>query len=786
MKLPGKKNTILLFSVLLLLIGCGQQKEGAAPKSVVYAAETLSFTVGGGRVEEGCRMGDDFYLLCSDGTPDEAGYGLDYTLQRIAREGGAAERLDFQPAALPENAEGGVSVQNLRAGGDGTLWVTEKQMVQRYDLPDDFDPESGEKWRYITETTVTEIHRQLDIRGRELRSLNGGEIAQTIGKERVTALLSDIDGDIFACADGTVAMLNKSGIVRFILDTPGAFVSDLMLFSDGTVGAYMFDSNSSHSYTVRRIDKAAESWGKIYPVPRSEKFWPGSGETIFNYQSGDGLYCWQEEGEEGILVLNWLDSGLNAADIADFISQGDGNLATLMIGSKTGLFSLAPTDAAAMPERTILVYASMGDLSSDTRLAILDFNQSNSKYYIAVENYGSPSASEEELAAAQARLNTEMMAGNAPDILGPGCLNIAQAANQGLLEDLWPYIEQDPDLGREGVMERPLMAEEIDGGLYHLPNSFSIITAVGAKSIVGDRLGWTAEEMQEALAAMPEGCSIYGLRNDTKNQMLQQRLFMDLNHYVDWADGNCNFDTKEFQDLLSYCNIFPENPPAGVDIYAIKEELEAVDGRQMLLSVRLESFEQLQQYQAIFGDFSFVGFPSMDGSNGSRFFISTGPSITSTCRDKEGAWAFLRQVILPKYADRPEGTSYYKTTNYRKNTYFPINKRDFDWLVQQAMTPCGFRTDEEGGKVEISKRGIKFVGGNAQEEFSVSYYALPQKLYDQFAELYDNVSYSWEWNTDILNIVTEAAGAYFAGDKSLDDTAREVQSRVSLYVNEQK
>ena len=69
---------------------------------------------------------------------------------------------------------------------------------------------------------------------------------------------------------------------------------------------------------------------------------------------------------------------------------------------------------------------------------------------------------------------------------------------------------------------------------------------------------------------------------------------MDLNHYVDWADGNCNFDTKEFQDLLSYCNIFPENPPAGVDIYAIKEELEAVDGRQMLLSVRLESFEQLQ------------------------------------------------------------------------------------------------------------------------------------------------------------------------------------------------
>ena len=773
---------VLLLAVLLALTACGE-KEDAAPKNVVYAAEALSFTMGGGQVAEGCRMGDSFYLLCSDGTPDSYGYGLDYTLQRIAPEGGTAERLDFQPTALEENSEGSVSVQDLRPGGDGTLWVTEKHLVQLYDLPEDFDPETGEKWRYITETKVVEIHRQLDADGRELWRLDGGEIAQAMGKERVTALLSDTDGDIFTCTGNMIAVVNRDGGIRFTLETPEVFVNDLVLFGDGAVGAYLYDGNNDSFYTLRRIDKAAESWGETYPVPHSEKFWPGSGGTLFYYQSGDGLYRWQEEAEEGALVLNWLDSGLNASDISTFIPQEDGGLAVLMTGGRNGLLSLTPTDASAASERTTLVYASMGELPSDVRLAILDFNQSNSKYYIAVENYGPSSASEEELAAAQTRLKTEMIAGKTPDILGPGCLNTAQAANQGLLEDLWPYIEQDPDLGRDGVMERPLMAEEVDGGLYHLPNRFSIITAVGAKSIVGDRLGWTAEEMQEALAAMPEGCSIYGLRNDTKNQMLQKRLFMDLNHYVDWADGNCNFDTKEFQDLLAFCNIFPENLPIGVDIY-VKEELEAVDGRQMLLSVRLESFEQLQQYEAIFGDFSFMGFPSMDGSVGSRFYVSNGPSITSMCKDKEAAWAFLRQFILPKYADRPEGSSYYKTTNYRKDTYFPINKQDFDWMAQQSMTPSGYWIDEDGSTVEISKRGIQFSDG--QEEFSVSYYALPQGLYDQLIELYDHVSRSWEWNTNILDIVTEAAGAYFAGDKSLDDTAREVQSRVSLYVNEQK
>jgi len=53
-------------------------------------------------------------------------------------------------------------------------------------------------------------------------------------------------------------------------------------------------------------------------------------------------------------------------------------------------------------------------------------------------------------------------------------------------------------------------------------------------------------------------------------------------------------------------------------------------------------------------------------------------------------------------------------------------------------------------------------------------------------ELYNSVDRSTTWSEDIRDIVTEAAGGYFAGDKSLDDTAREVQSRVSLYVNEQK
>ena len=41
------------------------------------------------------------------------------------------------------------------------------------------------------------------------------------------------------------------------------------------------------------------------------------------------------------------------------------------------------------------------------------------------------------------------------------------------------------------------------------------------------------------------------------------------------------------------------------------------------------------------------------------------------------------------------------------------------------------------------------------------------------------------YDMNILNIIQEDAAAYFAGDKSAEDVAREIQSQVKLYIMEQ-
>ena len=61
-----------------------------------------------------------------------------------------------------------------------------------------------------------------------------------------------------------------------------------------------------------------------------------------------------------------------------------------------------------------------------------------------------------------------------------------------------------------------------------------------------------------------------------------------------------------------------------------------------------------------------------------------------------------------------------------------------------------------------------------------------QEDYDQVMALYEAADQVSGRDENIWNIVQECAGAYFAGDQTVQDAARTVQNRVNLYINEQK
>ena len=372
-------------------------------------------------------------------------------------------------------------------------------------------------------------------------------------------------------------------------------------------------------------------------------------------------------------------------------------------------------------------------------------------------------------------LMTEITAGRGPDIIELGTsgetsqLSYRRLAEQGYLEDLWPYIEEDPGLGRgengllKGVLEAPLQAAKINGGLYAIFEKVQLHTLVGAKSVVGDHPGWTPEELLNIFAAMPDGSVILEDYHNWKDPSVKQRFFTSLLYgfsdlFIDWEEGKCFFDGDRFRSLLELTSCLPD-----------QHDLERVCANQ--LEAQSEHFNRLRdgvvmledagfghwgewrtRYDWFFGESSYVGYPVDDGSSGSYFEpVGIKLAMSSTCRNKEAAWLYMRQM-------------YYSLGKYGQG--IDVGKMLYRRELRAAMTDlCYTRIGTE----------------------IVQFPPLTRKEHARIQELCDSTARSSLLvDQELVDLVMEAAGPYFAGDKTLDETVRLIQSRAELYVNENR
>lgn len=418
------------------------------------------------------------------------------------------------------------------------------------------------------------------------------------------------------------------------------------------------------------------------------------------------------------------------------------------------------------PLENTLIYANLRESGPD-REAIDEFNHTHEDVQIEVRDYLDAEGNGDKT-----RLLAEIIAGKGPDIIDMGytpdasttLLPYQRMAQAGYLEDLWPYIENDPELGRSALLEPPLKAAEVNGGLYIAFPSVRINTLVGAESVVGDRTSWTLAELREAFASMPSDSTILNYSFNRRDAFVYISC-MCLDNYVDWETGQCRFDREGFRSLVEFVESFPEKSPFdAIDwtdfnaVMAINEELaeRLYGGRQMLEQEMIGRLEDIQVLDNIFGGkASFVGYPVEDGSIGSSFSISgRSLAMSSTCRNKEAAWEFLRQAFLPKGTRVPFGP-------------IPVNRSDYE-----LSKKCDVSTTISQG---AAKTEYTYVIRRATEEEEQRYESLIYSI-DKI-ELCDMA---------VFNIVQETLGAYFAGDKTLDDTIGLLNNRVGLYINENR
>ena len=760
-----------------------------------------------------------------------------YDIFRISLADGASEKLSgYTAPAVPEGREGRASIERLETGKDGTLWVTEYLYLwgnrDQEKYPDiavdaiggiaidsevsvmarsaaEAEPLPGPGYTEVEATPDTpagEVYedqeiitrRQLDAQGNELDRIDISNLDEALAgvlgeDEYINNHTFDSEGNLYVVTASKIYALDPQMNILFSVEGKDMWSEPIQL-GGGLMGMQVWeDDETSETSTnkLRTIDPTKQDWGPEYILSSNVyDLSPGGGDYLCYYQLNDSIFGFKAAADdsaagEGERLFSWIEADIDYSDVNGFYFLPDGRVAALLMewpedgkgsSAKISVVILTATPREELPEKTTLIYASLY-LSYDARRKILDFNKRSDQYRIEVRDYAEYDTDGKGQMALQ-KLNTEILAGNVPDILDTNNLPLRQYGAKGILEDLWPFIDSDPDLGRDALMVRPLEANAQDGKLYEIFNSFSIQTAAGPSKIVGDNLSWTLADLQAALEKMPEGCSIMG-QDDTQESMLRLLMSLNMDQFVDWTTGKCSFDSEDFKAMLEFCRSFPVEwdwEKQGEDYEDANSRI--MNGRQLLSTMNVSDFTwSVQSPAAVFNnEFTFVGFPRENGSAGSYFSFYRGLAMTSSCADKEGAWSFIRQTLLPQV----ENGRYYGN--------FPINKADFDKVVRQSME-IEYETDENGKPV-LDEDGNKipvYMGDIwVTNDLQVPSRAATQEDVDKVMELYNAVDSMYAYDEKIFDAVKEVASQYFAGDKPLDDTASLIQSKVSLYVNESR
>jgi len=337
----------------------------------------------------------------------------------------------------------------------------------------------------------------------------------------------------------------------------------------------------------------------------------------------------------------------------------------------------------------------------------------------------STSAYEEDLN----RFRMDMIAGRCPDLV----LFYDMVDTSGeWFEDLYPYLDADPELSRDSFLPNLLPALESGEELHVMWNSAIVNTLQARTADVGDGYGLTPADYTRMVEESPRYQAVFeGFMSDIN--LLRWVASMSMGTFIDWGAGTCSFESQEFKELLAWCADMGKEMVEG-EIYTGPQ----YERDQILLFLDMvQTIRRIDAWLDVYPEpMTPVGFPN--GNEGFSYFElyeGLAMAIPKGSQNKDGAWAFIRNQL-----------SLERQMELGKSTLLPVNIQALQRLMDESVRP------------------------EAQEKF----YALLDRTH--YAKTVND--------TALREIILENGEAFLRGDKSLDEAAKLIQSKASIYLAE--
>ncbi len=562
--------------------------------------------------------------------------------------------------------------------------------------------------------------------------------------------IENSNGHIYLNCSNAIRVYDLEG--ELICSIPhGEWEGELILGGDGEV--YFFGEQASGG-TISAIDTDQCMLTEQFVYDKGFVC-GGDAESPFLQILPEGLFHMELDGETRPIVL-WDECLLSVSGMQEAKALGNGRF--LLGGAFAQAMQLVPCEPSYIKPKIMLTLAVLPTQDaldreldpttyySDVIQSITAFNAVNPDCYVKLLDLSEGGS----LTAEQAltKLNTGIISGSAPDMLVLNGSHQQYPFNrQGRSREPTQDLEADPDLGVEDIVLADAIRNDC-GGLYVMTNRFSIETRLGLCSRFGDAWGWSFDDYLRIDAETPEDHMV--IYNLTQDFFLRMSVTRYLRQAIDWENGTCDFNNPQFVQTLEACRDMrptpedPENMIFGMNLMGdgvLVTEMAMIDGVTALAS------ESRHVGQPI----CIIGWPTTDGSCGSDFGVSYPIGVMKNGAYPELCWHFLKYWLLHPNTDPHRG--------------IPNDRPLMEKLIDEA-------------------RHI-----DPNQEWSDWYDGLRSPMTEaeitQFQELLRRMEHTTMYDETAFEIVSTEIAPFLAGQRSAEETASIIQSRMSIYVSEQ-
>ena len=637
-----------------------------------------------------------------------------------------------------------------------------------------------------------------------------------------------LNGDVFFTAGS-----NNEKVVQFDGETfeekniyeGGEWINDFFLVGDSLV-IYEFDSiveydttNGKEKGNLKALEKATISENtNYYPTFINS----GSKDKIYYYTTL-GLYEYDMKSEKvNQLVDSAISSfGDNEMYLMAFVEKSNGEFLTAFSDwsnaeSGASIINFAyDANIPSVPENQLVVYSLLEN--SSIRQAISSYAKEHPDTYVKYEiglTYGDGTTQSDALKT----LNTEIMAGNGPDVIILDGLSAESYIEKGLLEDISDVINP---LVEDGTIFKNIAdAYTNDGKIYQIPTSFKYPILLGNKEDIDSVSDLDSlVELTKKLSTQSEkrifdnyfnaSSLVYSLyylygndwlnEDDTINEDALRNFFEKANEMYSALQTNEEAYMATIEDKYSQLEGYDQDVSVGVDTeeyideeYSEEdyEDLYAVYDLQYYLnpSVYADSFlferSSLLSLGGLSGTYDYGSMvtllnnsPEMDYKVLTRgeenIFIPTNlVGINAKGKNKEQAKEIIESLIIGNSTERYSSEGFSINANTFENAFSTEKMKEEGYELEFDEATNHYTQGTWGWGDEF---------GNSKE---VTILLPNDEDVNRLKSEIESLNVAATVNTVLLTEVAKQFNSYAQGKISLEDAINTVVDNLDLYLSE--